>query len=194
MTRPRRYLAALLAAALLGSAGAAAADVNMTVFKAYAAYKSGDYDKAERMWRAMAEQGSTTSMNNLANLYVQGQGVAQSQEMAAKWYRRSAEAGDSIGQLNLGLAYEGGLGVPHDNKQAADWFRKAAKQGNATAARNLGVMLATNYGEGLASSTPEQRQEALKWLEQSANANHPEAHMLLQVLRAKMQAEDQAAQ
>jgi len=175
--------------ALLFALAAPALAVNQTEkeavqnLKAYAAYKMAQYERAREIWLSLAEGGNTTAMNNLANMYDQGQGVEQDPATAARWMRRAAEAGDSIAQLNLGLAYEKGRGVPHDNHIAADLFRRAAEQGEQTAQFNLGVMLVTNYGQGPETASDEQRDEARGWLEKSADQGHPEAPVMLQLLR-----------
>ncbi len=151
--------------------------------EAYAAYKMAQYQRAHEIWLSLAERGNTTAMNNLANMYDQGQGVEQDLATAAQWLTRAAEAGDSIAQLNLGLAYEKGRGVAHDNRIAADWFRRAAEQGEQTAQFNLGVMLATNYGQGAETASDAQREQARGWLQKSAAQGHPEAPVMLQLLQ-----------
>ena len=150
--------------------------------EAYAAYKAGDYATARAIWLELAEAGNTTAMNNLANMFDQGQGSEADLSQSVNWLRKAAESGDPVAQLNLGLAYETGRGVPRNNHTAADWFRLAAQQGDVDAQFNLGVMLATAYGEGLAASTTEQQQEARHWLGKAAAQYHPEAATFLRLL------------
>lgn len=150
--------------------------------KAYAVYKAGDYEQARELWLSLAERGNTTAMNNLANMYEQGQGVAQDRVKAAEWLRRAAELGDPVAQLNLGLAYEKGLGVERDNHNAARWFQEAAEQGDKDAQFNLGVMLATAYGEGPDKATAAEVEQAVHWLRKAAAQNHPEAGPFLRLL------------
>lgn len=150
--------------------------------KAYAAYKSGDYETAKERWLSLAERGNTSAMLNLANMYDQGQGVRQDPAAGLVWLERAAALEDARAQLQLGLAYENGHGVERDPRQAAKWFRKAAEQGDATAQFNLGVMLATSYGSGLEHSSPKERAEAVQWLEKAAAAGHPDAPAFLSTL------------
>ncbi|WP_420427476.1 tetratricopeptide repeat protein [Algiphilus sp.] len=178
----------LLAAGCLW-VGVAHAGVDTQAYSAYAAYKSGNYEEARRLWSAAAERGSTDAMINLANLYVQGQGVARDLVAAAAWYRRAAEAGDPVAQVHLGEAYEAGSGVARDNQAAARWFREAAAQGDAQGAFNLGVMLATDFGAGLEHSSHAQRVAALEWLAQAAEAGHREARTLHRSLQSLMDAD-----
>jgi TPR repeat protein len=152
--------------------------------EAYAVYKMGQYDEARIIWLSLASRNNTSAMINLANMAEQGQGVPRDLSSTAKWLRKAAELGDQRGQLQLGLAYEKGLGVERDPKKAADWFLKAAEQGDSTAQFNLGVMLATNYGKGIKSATPEQRQAAIKWLEKAAEDDQPDADTFLDMLNS----------
>ncbi len=152
--------------------------------EAYAAYKLGDYETARQRWLPLAEGGNTSAMINLANLYEQGQGVARDPVAAAAWLTKAAELDDPRAQVSLGLAYETGQGVARAPRTAAAWFRRAAEQGDTTAQFNLGVMLATAYGEGLAASTPEQRREAMAWLDRAVQGGEREAEDMLNLLRA----------
>lgn len=188
MTRKASHWRRWGAAIGLASIGILAhAGVDTQSYSAYAAYKSGDYAKAERLWRDAAERGSTDAMINIANLYVQGQGVDRDLGRAADWYRQAAEAGDPVAQVHLGEAYESGAGLARDNRAAARWFRRAAEQGDAHGAFNLGVMLATDYGNGLEASDDDQRAMARHWLRAAADNGHREAARMLQVLEQALE-------
>jgi TPR repeat protein len=151
---------------------------------AAAAYKMGDYETARQRWLALAAKDNTSAMINLANIYEQGQGVPRDMTKAIQWLEKAATLGDSRAQFELGMAYERGLGVERDPKRAAQWFRRAAEQGDSTAQFNLGVMLATSYGKGLEHSSPEERAEAVEWLEKAAAGHHPDAAEFLSTLKA----------
>ena len=171
---------------LASAAGFAAPDRTSTEavesLKAYALYKAGNYEQARLLWEDLAARGNTTAMNNLANLYDQGQGVDEDPAQAARLLKQAAKLGDPVAQLNLGLAYEKGRGVERNNQTAAHWFRQAAVKGDKDAQFNLGVMLATAYGAGPEKVTPEQRSEALEWLRKAAAQQHPEAADFLRLL------------
>jgi len=152
--------------------------------EAYAVYKMGQYEEARTIWLSLASRKNASAMINLANMAEQGQGTPRDLKKAAEWLRKAANLNDTRGQLQLGLAYEKGLGVKRSPQIAAEWFQKAAKQGDSTAQFNLGVMLATNYGQGVRSSSLKQRKEAIKWLEAAAMAEHPDAKGFLGMLKA----------
>lgn len=162
-----------------------ASDEAVALLNAYADYKAGDYPQAHAQWLKLAKQGSTTAMNNLANMYDQGQGVERDPRKAVSWLRKAAGLGDRVAQLNLGLAYEDGRGVKQDNREAARWFRKSAVQGDPDAQLNLGVMLATNYGRGAQTSSAGQRREAVEWLSKAADQGNAQAPMFLELLQGE---------
>lgn len=89
--------------------------------------------------RQQAEKGNPKAQNNLALMYMQGRGVAQSYPEAFKWYRKAAEQGLDVAQNSLGILYGNGQGVAQNFAEARRWFRMAADQGNAEAKRNLQV-------------------------------------------------------
>jgi uncharacterized protein len=115
---------------------------------AAAAYMKGDYVKATRLLRPLAEQGNADAQAHLTFLYANGEGVPQDYETALGWYRKAAEQGNAIAQYNLGDMYRVGEGVPADNSAAASWYRKAAEQGYTPAQNNLGVMYDNGEGVG----------------------------------------------
>lgn len=71
----------------------------------------GDYQTAIKLWKPLAEQGSTSAQFNLGIMYSKGYGVKQDDAKAAKWYRKAAEQGDAEAQFSLGLIYSLGKGV-----------------------------------------------------------------------------------
>ena len=107
-----------------------------------AAFRSGDYVTAARIFRPLAEQGNSRAQNNLGLMYDEGQGVLQDDAEAVKWYRVAAEQGNASAQLNLGLMYAEGQGVPQDYVQAHMWASLAAANGNDTAAMVIDITAA----------------------------------------------------
>jgi len=157
----------------------------VTNLKAYAAYKMGQFDEAREIWEKLAEKGNTTALINLANMFQQAQGVDENQQLALGYVRKAAEIGDSRAQYELGMAYERGVLVERDLSQAATWFEKSAQQGDIDGQFALGVVNATAFGKGLKEITPEQRQQAITWLERANAQGHREAKDYLVLLAAK---------
>ncbi|MBB3910100.1 SPOR domain-containing protein [Sphingomonas desiccabilis] len=88
---------------------------------------------------------------------------------AVKEWRGPALKGDPDAQFNLAQAYKLGRGVPADLVQAEQWYAKAAAQGHPQAVTNYGLALFQNG----------RRQEAAKWLEQSAARGEARAQFVL---------------
>ena len=97
-----------------------------------AAYSSGDYATALRLFRPLADQGHADGQLKLGNMYGRGQGVPQDYAEAVKWNRLAAEQGDAEAQHNLGVSYHRGEGVPQDYVQAHMWFNLAASRAPAS--------------------------------------------------------------
>lgn len=113
---------------------------------AVTAAEKGDYATALRLWRPLAEQGSSAAQFNLGLLYDNGRGVPQDYATAASWYQKAAGQGEAVAQFNLGSMYTNGKGVPQDYVAAMSWYRKAAEQGDRQAQHNLGLMYVNGQG------------------------------------------------
>jgi TPR repeat protein len=98
--------------------------------------------------QSKGEAGDASSQLALGRAYQDGNGVPQSDELAAKWYRKAAEQGNATAQNNLGIMYRAGSGVEKSKEEALKWYRKAARQGYASAIFNLGA--AYYNGDGVA--------------------------------------------
>ncbi len=114
-----------------------------------------------------AGQGDPEAQNTLGCMYMDGDGVPQSDEEAVRLFRLSAEHGNPTPQFNLGLMYVLGRGVEQSYEEAARLFRLSAEQGDTRAQNNLGMM----YREG--RGVPQSYEEALKWFEESAGRYDP---------------------
>ena len=94
----------------------------------------GDFAKALREWRPLAEQGDARAQFYLGMLYENGDGVPEDYEKARAWYMKSAAQGDASAQFYLGLMSAFGRGGPLDLAQAHMWYSLAAGNGHARAA------------------------------------------------------------
>jgi TPR repeat protein len=148
-------------AVVLASAFAAPA-VAGTFEDAVDAHARGDYAKALRLIRPLANDGDATAQFNLGLMYVTGSGVQQDESAAALWFRKAAEQGYARAQTNLETLYRDGRGVTEDVTEAVMWFRKAAEQGHPKAMLDLGVM----YAEGL--GVPQDYVRAHMWFSLAA--------------------------
>ena len=134
-----------------------------------AAYEAGDYGRALREWRPLAEGDDVAAMRNVGQMYRLGLGVPKEPETAAKWYAKAAAKGFDRAQANLAALYLVGDGVPQDFKEAARLFEAAARQGHVLSQYNIAVL----YERGL--GVPQNDARALGWYNLAARAGHPEA-------------------
>ena len=114
----------------------------------------GDFAKALREWRPLAEQGDARAQFYLGMLYENGDGVPRDYEKAREWYEKSAAQAEANAQFYLGLLSAFGRGGPLDLAQAHMWYSLAAGNGHVGA---------TVYRNDLAKQmTPAQIAEAQK--------------------------------
>jgi TPR repeat protein/virulence-associated protein VagC len=107
--------------------------------------------------RGWAKKGKTWAMNMLAQKYIDGVGVKQSDKKAVELYEMAAKRGNAAAQYQLGLFYqEGSYGLTQSSKRAIEYYTLAADQGDAEAQTNLGFMYAK--GEGIEISYSKARE------------------------------------
>ncbi len=132
-----------------------------------------EYDKAVRIFQALADKGEVEAKFYLALCYDKGQGVPQNHSKAAHWYQKAADQGFAFAQYNLALCYDKGQGVPQDHSKAAYWYQKAADQGFAFAQ----YILALCYDKG--QGVPQDHSKAAHWYQKAADQNLPGAQLNL---------------
>ncbi len=126
-----QFLRLLSCAALLGfilTFAAPSAQAEPT--PGWKALTSGEYEKAEAIWRPLAEHGDRNAAFGMAVL-------AQSRnqlEDAARWYEQAARAGLTSAQVLLGAMYIDGRGVPRNAVRAYAWLNRATLDGHSNAA------------------------------------------------------------
>lgn len=77
-----------------------------------------------------AEEGDPNLMEELAQAYLDGDGVEPDFKKATYWFEKLAETGSSSAMFNMGLHYAKGCGVERDFDKAALWMKKAAEAGD----------------------------------------------------------------
>ena len=140
----------------------------------------GDYAKALRLIRPLANDGDAAAQFNLGVMYLAGHGVQQDDAAAALWFRKAADQGDAVAEFQLGNQYAFGKGVPQDYSEAMAWFRKASEQGHRKATLFLGIM----YGEG--RGVPQDYVRAHMWFGLSAAQGEQRAVKGLEMIEQRM--------
>lgn len=157
--------------------------------QAYAYFKAGNHAAAKALWESLAAQGNTTAMINLANLLQQGIGIEKNERQALHLIRQAAEQGDARAQYELGIEYEKGILLSRDIAKAAKWLLAAAKQDNMDGQFAYGMMLLTNDGKGMQTTSAKQQQEARSWLDKARQNGHPDAADYLKIIQQTLPAE-----
>ena len=110
-------------------------------------------------------------------MYRKGEGLPEPDPVQAlKWFRAAARQKDPAAIHNLAVMYHlGEGGLEPDLDKAAQLNLEAAELGSADAQFAFGVI----YAEGI--GVERDRREAVRWLREAANQDHPEAQNSLGV-------------
>lgn len=85
-----------------------------------------------------AEKGEAQAQLELAQAYMSGKGVKQSETEARKWCEKAAAKGLPAAQRIFGTMLRDAYGSPfRDIPKAREWLAKAAEQGDAQAKMEL---------------------------------------------------------
>lgn len=134
--------------------------------------REGQYQKAVKLYRSLAEKGDADAQARLAQMLASGQGVAKDESAAVQWYRKAAEQGHTRAQTKLGdMLSFGAMLDENRNREAVQWYRKAAERGDAEAQFQLAQKLATGVG------VEKNEREAVQWYQKAAQQGNTEAQM-----------------
>lgn len=117
----------------------------------------------------VTEKLASKAAGYLGRMFLRGEGMPQSFDIARTWFRRGMELGDALSQYSMGIMYLHGLGVPQDPVKAAELFGAAADQDLAVAQVRLGALF-LDQGD-----VP----TAIKYFELAARHGHLEAYYYL---------------
>ena len=116
-----------------------------------------------------ANEGDAKSQYELANCYLDGDGVKRNEYNAALYARMSADQNYPEGMHLFGYLLFNGTGVSQNQAEAAEWWLKAAEQGYAKAQYNLAICY--EKGEGVEQSY----EKAVKWYRKAAEQGYANA-------------------
>ena len=137
-----------------------------TFEEGWTANERGDYSKALRIWRPLADRGDDWAQYNVGVIYQHGRGVPKDEVRAVYWYNKAAVRGNVTAQQGLYRMYRSGTGAPKDDVKATYWLRKAADGGQVDAQ----FLLADKYDKG--EDVPKSSSEAAYWWRKAAEQGH----------------------
>lgn len=143
-----------------------------------AAYDSGDYATAYRIWAELAREDDLGAMRNTAQLLRQGKGVEKDSERAFNLYREAAEKGLVTAMANVAEMYLSGEGTSKNPQAAAAWYARAATAGLSIAQ----VRMSELYEQGIGVERDPARARAL--LERAARNGYAPAQAKLSAMGA----------
>lgn len=129
--------------------------------------------------RNAAVNGDPAAAYEIAMRHLEGRGISQSLEEAARWLERSAKSGLAPAQFRLGSLYEKGQGVKKSIETAQRLYLAAAQKGNAKAMHNLAVL----YAEG-SQGKPDYK-TAAQWFRKAADRGVADSQYNLGILYAR---------
>ena len=172
-----RYIPILIVALVLsGCATNIVAEKASRFDQGVAAYDSGDYQTAFRIWDALAGENDLAAMRNVAQLLRQGKGVEKNPKRAFKLYMEAADKGLVTAMANVGDMYLSGEGVDKNAEAAAAWYARAATAGLSLAQWKLAEM----YDSGTGVQKDPARSRAL--LERAARNGYAPAQAKLKAM------------
>lgn len=111
----------------------AADDISISLRRVIRDPETGE-ETRDLFWElAGAESGDPEAMLQLAIAYLEGDGVEQSDQEAARWMTRAAELDEPNAQYSLGMFYGQGCGVERSFEKVRYWMGRAEKNGDMDA-------------------------------------------------------------
>ena len=165
--------------------GPAKRDLDWAQFRLGVMYYQGkgtdkDYSKAVDYFRMAAEQGHPEAQNNLANCYLNREGISDPKTVADKeayyWYCKSALQDNSTGISMVGYCYHWGRGVDRDYEKAKLYYEKAVELGDTYSMCQIGLMY--ERGDGVRQSD----KRAVEWYTRAALLNNARANYRLAIM------------
>ena len=134
----RKLKAAVIAASLslyIATVSVAFAD---PLVDAAAAYSIGEFKKAARLYRPLAEAGNSIAQKRLGFMYAKGQGVPLDFTGSLAWYWLAADKGDAEAMHEIGRLYTWHYEHPRNMNLAVKWTRRAAANNFVPAQEAMG--------------------------------------------------------
>lgn len=133
-------------------------------------FVEGEEQKAFNYYKKAAIQNHADAANNLADMYLNGEGVEVDEQLAFNWFMKAAQAGVVEAMFTLGIMYEQGLGIEANKEKALYSYISSASGGYVEAQYQVGMI----YLEGLLSQQ-QNVEKAIEFFEMAATEHHVDA-------------------
>lgn len=127
-------------------------------------------EQALHWYTRASDNGNVAAMNNLANLYFNGQGTKKDLKKAYELYKKAAALNDGVAKYNLAMMYFQGDYVKQNDKKALRYLQEAAFAGTSFAQVRLGKF----YLKG-GKLVNQDYKKALTWFYEAAKQKYPPA-------------------
>jgi TPR repeat protein len=108
--------------------------------------KGKDEHKAVFHLKEAAKRNHLKAQYNLAECYLNGEGVKKDLKKACYFFQKAADSGDSNSQFNIAKCYFSGIGVSRDYEKAVHYFKKAAESGDSDSQLSLSECYKKGFG------------------------------------------------
>ena len=140
-------------------------------------YAKNDCISAYKWLKMAADLGNAEALFTLGVFYIEGDGVDQDYEEAAKYFHRAARRRHAEAQFAYGDLLSQGLGVEKDEAKAVKWFGEAAENGQVEAMYRLGQCY--DKGQGVEKNA----ELANKWYSAAVQKGHRMAAQALVMMQ-----------
>lgn len=88
--------------------------------------REGNEEKAFECYMKAAEMGYNDAYYNVANAYLDGEGVERDFDKAFEWFQKASDSGDAYAKLKLAECYKRGAGCERDYAAAMTLYQQVA--------------------------------------------------------------------
>lgn len=121
-------------------------------------------------YKKAALAGVADAMNNLADMYLNGEGTVVNEAEAFAWFKKAGALGVAEAKFTLGMMYEQGLGISVDLHAAFSYYEQSAQEGYEEAQYRIGMI----YFDGLLQK-PQKAEWAFQWFMKAAEQHQLDA-------------------
>lgn len=132
-------------------------------------FENKNYQNMIQKYLPLAETGEASAQNEIAIVYMQGNGVIKDLDKAFVWFEKAAYQHHAEAQYYYAMFTLNGQSTQKSPEKAILWFKKAAQQGYVKAQSSLGILYMIGLG------TKVDYPESFNWNKKAAEAGNAES-------------------